>query len=419
MAIIKDKRRGSYTVIWREVVADASGRRVVKQRWRRGFRTKNEAVEWERKNVPDRFSRYHHVPTLPPTMSLAAFVEQVWRPAFAARSNAPATGRTYEQVLARHIVPALGSRPVRDVDRVVLHDLLAAKRRDGLSPQTVRGLLTVLQSIFAEALDRGLVRVLPTQGLAKKLRLGKGIAADQDDIRALNREQLARFLAAVREVCPVYLSLFLFLVRTGTRIGEALALRWDSLLLNGRDPSVRIDAQVTLKKETTAPKCGSKREVPLSPETIAALRQYHATKARVALGDGRPLPERVFCTRSGSPMDRTLIQKAMKRALKKADLPATFTVHCLRHTFASLLFADGAPLKFVSDCLGHKNAAITARVYARWLKADGSAWITRLDEATVSKALAGEPETAEESATCVAVRLTGRCSGARTDRAAR
>src|SRR5207244_12316011 len=87
---------------------------------RRGFRTKNEAIEWERTNVPDRFSRYHHVPTLPPTMPFAAFVEQVWRPAFAARSNAPATRRAYEQVLARHILPALGTRPVRDLERVAL-----------------------------------------------------------------------------------------------------------------------------------------------------------------------------------------------------------------------------------------------------------------------------------------------------------
>jgi integrase len=418
MGVIKDKRRGTYTVIWREVVTDASGQRVVKQRWRRGFRTKNEAGDWERTNVPDRFSRYHHVPTLPPTMPFGTFVEQVWRPAFAARSNAPATRRAYEQILANHILPALGTRPVRDLDRVVLHDFLAAKRRDGLSAQTVRGLLTVLQSILGEALDRGLVKVLPTQGLAKKLRLGKGIAADQDEIRALDREQLARFLAAAREVCPAYLPLFLFLARTGTRIGEALALRWDSLNLNGTEPSVRIDAQVTLKKETTPPKYGSKREVPLSPETVAALKGYHAAKARTALRDGRPMPERVFCTRSGSPMDRTLIQKALKRALKEAGLPATFTVHCLRHTFASLLFADGAPLKFVSDCLGHKNAAITARTYACWLKADGRAWIAQLDEATVSEVLAVEGGSPEESTPCEAVRTPARCWDARRARSA-
>ena len=48
MGVIKDKRRRTYTVIWREVITDASGQRVVKQRWRRGFRTKNEAIEWER-----------------------------------------------------------------------------------------------------------------------------------------------------------------------------------------------------------------------------------------------------------------------------------------------------------------------------------------------------------------------------------
>src|SRR5262249_40085399 len=125
MAIIKDKRRRTYSVIWREVIADSGGQPIVKQRWRRGFRTKSAAVEWERANVADRHSRYHHTSTLPSTMTFAAFVERIWRPAFAARSSAPATRRTYGQILSHHILPKLGDEPVRDLDRVAVHDFLA------------------------------------------------------------------------------------------------------------------------------------------------------------------------------------------------------------------------------------------------------------------------------------------------------
>jgi integrase len=43
----------------------------------------------------------------------------------------------------------------------------------------------------------------------------------------------------------------------------------------------------------------------------------------------------------------------------------------MRHTFASLLLQDGAPITYVSRQLGHKDASITLRVYAHWLP-DGS-----------------------------------------------
>src|SRR3981081_2949388 len=39
----------------------------------------------------------------------------------------------------------------------------------------------------------------------------------------------------------------------------------------------------------------------------------------------------------------------------------------MRHTFASLLLQDGAPITYVSRQLGHRDASITLRVYAHWL----------------------------------------------------
>jgi len=55
--------------------------------------------------------------------------------------------------------------------------------------------------------------------------------------------------------------------------------------------------------------------------------------------------------------------------LKTAALPNHFTVHSLRHTFATLhLEADQGRLLYVSRQLGHSSIAITADVYAKWLK---------------------------------------------------
>jgi integrase len=39
----------------------------------------------------------------------------------------------------------------------------------------------------------------------------------------------------------------------------------------------------------------------------------------------------------------------------------------MRHSFASLLLQDGAPITYVSRQLGHKDPSITLRVYAHWV----------------------------------------------------
>jgi integrase len=53
----------------------------------------------------------------------------------------------------------------------------------------------------------------------------------------------------------------------------------------------------------------------------------------------------------------------------------------MRHTFGSLLINVGEPVTYVSRQLGHKDSAITLKVYARWLQDDSRRrGVDRLDE---------------------------------------
>jgi integrase len=56
--------------------------------------------------------------------------------------------------------------------------------------------------------------------------------------------------------------------------------------------------------------------------------------------------------------------------------------HQMRHTFASLLLQEGAPITYVSHQLGHRDASITLRVYAHWLpEATSEKLVDALDDA--------------------------------------
>jgi integrase len=71
----------------------------------------------------------------------------------------------------------------------------------------------------------------------------------------------------------------------------------------------------------------------------------------------------VFCRENGEALDPTGISHKLKRALKKAGLPA-IRVHDLRHTAASLHLARGENPKVVQELLGHSTITITLDTYS-------------------------------------------------------
>lgn len=58
--------------------------------------------------------------------------------------------------------------------------------------------------------------------------------------------------------------------------------------------------------------------------------------------------------------------------MKKLDM------HALRHTFASLLLSQGAPITEVSSYLGHADPQITLKVYSHWIPRTKTDSISRL-----------------------------------------
>src|SRR5262250_2871224 len=72
-------------------------------------------------------------------------------------------------------------------------------------------------------------------------------------------------------------------------------------------------------------------------------------------------------------------RRAMLSLLKKAKLPQHFTPHCLRHTYASILLADGVSPVYVQEQLGHATIELTVSTYGRWLKKKAPGALDRLD----------------------------------------
>jgi integrase len=105
-----------------------------------------------------------------------------------------------------------------------------------------------------------------------------------------------------------------------------------------------------------------------------------------SLGYGRvpapfpPLDHHIFRTRIGTPLDGSNVYSMFQGVLKDADLPR-WPFHALRHSAATLMLAQGVPLREIQEVLGHSSIALTANTYAGVMPALKKDAATKMDRA--------------------------------------
>lgn len=99
------------------------------------------------------------------------------------------------------------------------------------------------------------------------------------------------------------------------------------------------------------------RVVPFSAKSGKILSEY-LQRVRPGLG-AEPANRTVFLTRRGKAFDRRGIWKLVKRYARQAGIAKAISPHTLRHSFASHLLQNGAPLRVIQEMLGHADITTT------------------------------------------------------------
>ena len=258
----------------------------------------------------------------------------------------------------------------------------------GRSPRCPRADHRTRQSSGSGSLD-GLLVANPADKLGRTLRLATSSNVRQEEIKALTREQISSFLAASAATTGSarrYYPFFLLLARTGMRMGEALALQWTDLDFGNHQ--IRVVRAFSVG-HIESPKSGRSRAVDLSAQLAHTLLRLQVERRAETLRQGwAETPPWVFCNEAGMPLDGSRVRKGFAKILEAAGLPLHFTPHCLRHSFASLLFQQGESPQYVQRQLGHSSITLTADLYGRWLPAGNRAAVDRLDDPSGSKVVA-------------------------------
>ncbi len=207
----------------------------------------------------------------------------------------------------------------------------------GLAATTVAAQLRCLYAFLRYLADRDVVH----PDLIKnkfKIKLPETLP------RAIEPEDIKKLISVIHHVRNK--AMVLVLLRTGVRIGELLNLKIEDVNLRDK----RLDIFEARKTRTG-------RVVYLSDDAGCALKAWLKSRCSEKVN--------LFYAQGRSTMSYEAARIMFKKYLAKAGLAHKYyTLHCLRHTFASELLNAGMRLECVQQLLGHRNIEQTRR-YAR------------------------------------------------------
>lgn len=175
-------------------------------------------------------------------------------------------------------------------------------------------------------------------------------------------EEFQRFIQEVEDI--EYRCFFTFLMYSGCRRGEALALRFSDIDFKKQTVSITKTLAHKVKgmpRHDIPPKTESSiRILPLTEAAFKALlqmRDYY-------FADGKNVAEwRVFG--GESVLDETTIDRKKDAAVKKAGVKR-IRVHDFRHSFVSYFISRGADISIVAKYVGHSSVKETLDTYAHF-----------------------------------------------------
>jgi integrase len=285
------------------------------------------------------------------------------------RGGLPGRSERTRSIYLEALTPLLehiGARPLRE--------LTAGDVRSGLEALTGRlstRYLQIARASLARAIRYAEAHDLVGRNVATLVDPPSGRVGRPS--RSLTLDQALALLRAARES---RLNAYVVLSLTvGIRTEEARELRWDHVDLEGNPgpdravpPSVAVWRSVRQGGDTKTAK--SRRTLALPQTAIQALREHRKRQAEDRLAAG-PLwqdHDLVFASAIGTPLDAANVRREFRKITEAADLGIGWAPRDLRHTFVSLMSADGVPIEEIARLAGHNRTATTELVYRHELR---------------------------------------------------
>ena len=377
---IRNRGNGTY-----EIAAyagyDENGRQIVK---RKTIKAKNEK-DALKQQVAFEIAVQQGTITLTGKLKVAAFAQQ-WFDDHCRKNLAPKTQRSYLNHLNNRILPALGHIDINNLrpQHIIkfLNDIQeSASRFDGregkVSDESFSYCFRVLSSMLQDAVQW---QVIPSNP-CKRVEAPK---VARKKIKVMDEQSVDRMLDALQEEPLKYRTIIMLAIDSGLRLGELMGLKWTDVDLEHSIISIEKANQalskigIFTKSTKNNP---SVRNVVISnnSKTLLTIYRQEQLKTRIQLGEKWMDEGWLFTQWNGKPMYPGTPSQWFRNFLKRHDLPH-MRFHALRHLSATVLIAQGVPLKNVSSRLGHSDIRTTANIYSEALQSVDRQAAAKMDE---------------------------------------
>ncbi|HEM3215314.1 TPA: site-specific integrase [Streptococcus suis] len=285
----------------------------------------------------------------------------------------PNTRGNIRGLLKNHVIPLFGAYKLDKLTTPLLQSIvikLADKANTGEAGAYLH--YDKIHALNKRILQYGVVmQVLPYNPAREVILPRNAKKATRKKVKHFNDEQLKQFLdyldgLDLTNYRNLYeATLYKFLLATGCRINEALALSWSDIDLN----NATINITKTLKRygSINSPKSNASiRDIDIDSQTVAMLKEYRRRQIQEAWTLGRSETVVFSDFIHDYPEDKTLGNRLTTR-LKNIGLP-NIGFHGFRHTHASLLLNSGIPYKELQHRLGHSRISMTMDIYSHLSK---------------------------------------------------
>jgi integrase len=328
----------------------------------RTFSTQDEAIRWKRETERS----LERGEWIDPSLSSITFAEwsMMW---LQAKTNiSPRTKRGYVARLNSHLIPAFGHMKLTAITNNQIGQWVAKSVAEGGGQVVIKQSYGVLRQIMNSAVLDNRINRNPALGVS----LPRTKAKEKKPLTFLQLMELAN-------ECGDYKPLILLAGTTGLRWGEISALQCKDVSLLNRTVNVDKAFSEGTRGERLlgTTKTHQNRVVPFPKELVPNLTK---------LIENRTSDSHLFEMPGGGILDyNNFMSRIFKPAVKAAGY-SEVGFHTLRHTTASLLISQGAPVTAVAGILGHASTQMTLDVYGHLYEDDASKYIDRLGDTLFS-----------------------------------
>lgn len=306
-----------------------------KKKQKRGFKTKKEALEWER--------NYKLSANANMDMTMGAFIEIYFRDKAGELKERSAKNKRY--MIEAHVLPYFENKPMNSITPSDIIQWQNEIRAKGFSQTYLRMIQNQITALFTHASN---IYNLANNPCKRVKRMGK---ADADKLEFWTKEEYDRFISGI-EVGSRYYVIFEILFWTGCREGEMLALTKSDIDFTENRISISKTYYRTERKDViTTPKTEQSVRVIDIPQFLTQEIRDYVDKLYELPDD-----ERIF------PIVAEAVQHKLKHNCEKTVVKK-IRVHDIRHSHVAYLINQGVQPLIIKERLGHRDIKITLNTY--------------------------------------------------------